>query len=154
MKIETDHDTKKLLKNLVAHVLKVGVNVSRMKAFMRCLRYDYWEYHSNYLNSLVSDFARADFISRMGNVTNYYTTLSYSLKILTDVLKQYSIHTNFAHANNLNLKLWRQWEFYQFQWRSFRNYYLKPESVIQIEPDFFNDLPNWEFGSGWQEKSY
>lgn len=86
MKIELDPENKKLLKHLVFCVLRVGVNVSQMKAFIRCIRYSYWDYHQNYLKNLVSEFARSDLIEKLADVGNYFQTVIYALKILREVL--------------------------------------------------------------------
>ena len=85
MKVEMDQENKKLLKHLVFCILRVGVNVSQIKAFMRCFRFNYSDYHQNYLKTLVSEYAKNDFIEKMKDVKNYILTLSYALKILRDV---------------------------------------------------------------------
>jgi len=86
MKIELDQGNKKLLKHLVFCVLRVGVNVSQMKAFIRCIRFSYWDYHQNYIKNLVSEFARNDFIEKLADVSNYYQTVTYALKIIREIL--------------------------------------------------------------------
>lgn len=86
MKVEMDLENKKLLKHLIFCILRVGVNVSQIKAFMRSFRFNYSDYHANYLKTLVSDFAMNDFVEKMRNVNNYVLTMSYALKILRDVL--------------------------------------------------------------------
>ncbi len=88
MKIELDKDNKKLLRDLIYSVLRVGVAVSHVKAFMRAFRYNYWESHEDYFRSLVSEFAKAKFIKKMSDPDNYYHSFLSSLYILKKVLQK------------------------------------------------------------------
>ena len=88
MKVEPDKHNKRRLRELVYAVLRVGVLVSHVKAFMRTFRYNFWESHESYFNSLVSEFARENFINNMKDPINYYHTFMCSLFILRNVLEK------------------------------------------------------------------
>jgi len=87
-KIESEDSNKRLLRLLITHILKVSINVSRMKAFVRCMRYNYWDYHREYLNSMVSDFARNEVIEKMANVKDFLKTVFDLLRIQIEVLQE------------------------------------------------------------------
>lgn len=88
MKIELDESSKRRLRDLVYSILRVGVSVSHIKAFMRAFRYNYWESHEDYFKSLVSEFAREKFIHQMSDPENYYHSFMSSLFILRKVLEK------------------------------------------------------------------
>lgn len=88
LKVERDSPNKQLLKEIIVQVMRVGINVAQVKAFMRVIRFAYAEQHESYFRTLVSEFAQKSFTDRMQEVPNYFETLGTALNILKNVITE------------------------------------------------------------------
>lgn len=88
LKVERDYTNKQLLSDIIFSLIRVGINVSQLKAFMRTIRFAYSDLHEKYFNTLVSEFAQKSFLDRMQEISNYFVTINMSLNILKKVIRE------------------------------------------------------------------